>query len=229
MNITVVSACTASKAIATPDQLLMEDFMKAGSHLQSRVNSLAQFSMTAENLYTGESHCRLRSGIERANLKGASVNHWIVSAGFGIVRSTDRLVPYDATFMQLKKKGRQAWTARLGLELAIRQILAEPADLILLPLGKTYLEACNLRAVKHTGGPAFALISQGSCQLLSEAITPILLKQADTATFSAGMVGLKGAVAARILTDHVDDPLSVLDCTRRAASQAPPQFDLFVQ
>lgn len=229
MKITVVSSCTASKAIATPDQLRMEDFLKAGSHLQSRVDSLAQFSMAAGNLYTGESHCRLRSGIQRASMKGANVTHWIVSAGFGIVRSTAQLVPYDATFMQLDKKGRQTWRARLGLDLAIRQILVEPADLILLALGKTYLEACNLRAVEHTGGRTFALISQGSSQLLSEAIAPIFLKQVDTAVFSAGMVGLKGAVAARILTDHEADPLSVLDCARRAASQAPPQFDLFVQ
>src|SRR5690348_7730055 len=102
MKIQVITSCTGEKRHSAPNQLVQEDFR--GLHdsglFNARLQSLSECFLPAEDMYTGEQHARLMSGVQtiRKSLSDDAVDVWILSAGYGLISGHVRIVPYECTF-----------------------------------------------------------------------------------------------------------------------------------
>ena len=201
MKITVITSCTGTKAVRLPNQLTLADFRRGREHVTARESEIPGQSLPAEYMYRGEQHLRLMRGVHAARQAGIEVNLRIVSAGYGLVSADTPLKPYDATFDDLPAKEARKWADQLGLSTQLQNALAEPADCALILLGGTYLKVCGLDKVRTAPRSTWALCGTGAVRRFPEAIEPIPLTEADTRWFNAGLVGLKGEVAARILEE----------------------------
>jgi len=100
------------------------------------------------------------------------------------------------------------WAQTLGIPAAIRAELAEPCDLCIVLLGSDYLRACALDEQIRLGGPTVFLCGKHAAHRLPRIpnLHPVVLSNAEATTFSCGLVGLKGEVAARVLESLANNP-----------------------
>lgn len=199
MNVTVITSCTGEKAVTSPSQLTMTDFTKGHAHVRQREQELSPLMCPAGTLYTGEQHKRLMRGVLSARSRGITIDVRILSAGYGFVGENQLLAPYNATFNGMRKKELAAWSESLAVHPGLLKILAIPADLVLILLGEKYQSACRLDLVPSLPTRIVALTGAAAARNISATIQPIVLKEEHTRQFNAGLIGLKGECARRIL------------------------------
>lgn len=202
MKILIVTSCTGEKATESPEQLTLDDFRKGKSHVAMCEAMLESQMLPAESLYTGMQHQRLMRGVAvaRGN-SGLEINLNIVSAGYGLVPGSQKLLPYEATFIGMKTVEAREWAKHLKLAHDVRDLLAQPYDLALILLGDDYLQALALDSDVTLGGPTILFCGKGSAAKLPalNGLKPIVLANKDATRFSCGMIGIKGELASRIL------------------------------
>ena len=209
MRVRVITSCTGEKSLSSPEQLTLADFRLGAPHVQAREAVLRELLTPAEDLYSGLQHVRLMRGVRAAReASSIEVDLQILSAGYGLVVADQKLAPYEATFIGMGRKGIDAWAQALGIPSAIRVALAEPCDLCLVLLGKDYLRACALDEQVQLGGPTLFLCGKDAAQRLPKIpyLYPVVLANPEATTFSCGLVGLKGEVAARVLENLAKHP-----------------------
>lgn len=138
-SILVISSCGKLKAISHPEQPTCTSL----SNKQQREEAKRKFlkmSMEAGNLYTGEQARFIRKSLEVLRLF-SSVEHKILSAGFGLVNEKDLLPPYDCSFTNRTKKDIQIMSRNLSIPDEAKRIAEENYELVYLALGKDYLTA----------------------------------------------------------------------------------------
>jgi hypothetical protein len=180
-SLLILSTCTATKA-------------SEATHVAVR----------AEELYAGQQHRRLMSGVRvyrDAGEPGGPLDLHIVSAGHGVVAASEPLRSYDATFTGMRRAQLQRRAARLRVPRAVSDLLARPRRLAVLLLGEDYLHAAHLHATTALGAPTIVFTSPGGARRLpaSPQLHPIPLDNRDAQRFSCGLVALKGELAARLL------------------------------
>jgi hypothetical protein len=212
MRIVVITSCTGEKAVEDERALRQSDFERGAPHLAVREQELAHLLTPAETLYSGQQHARLMRGVQAFRAAPPStettLDLWILSAGYGFVPGERHLAPYECTFQGMKKAELERWAEHLGVPQAIRRLLAEPYDLVLLLLGDSYLAACGLDETVVLGGPTLALcgsVMAGQLPALDGLRTVVLTNQ-EAKRFSCGLVGLKGELGARLLRLLRTDP-----------------------
>lgn len=202
-RVLVLSSCTGLKEESSGGGLVMEDFLRGRQHVQARhASDLEQVLTAAENLYRGQQHLRLMRGVRAARAADAfDLDLRILSAGYGVVRASDFLAPYECSLGELPKAQRLDWTRRLGVESDVRSFLAERYSLALILLGEEYLEVCGLSPDWDLGGPTAVLCGAHAALRLPPLLDlcPLVLTKRDATRFSCGLVGLKGEVAGRLL------------------------------
>lgn len=202
MKILIVTSCTGEKATESPEQLTLDDFRKGKSHVAMCEAKLESQMLPAESLYTGMQHQRLMRGVAvaRGN-SGLEINLNIVSAGYGLVPGSQKLPPYEATFIGMKTVEAREWAKHLKLAHDVRDLLAQPYDLALILLGDDYLQALALDSDVTLGGPTILFCGKASAAKLPtlNGLKPIVLANKDATRFSCGMIGIKGELASRIL------------------------------
>jgi len=209
MRIRVITSCTGEKSVSSPDQLTLDDFRQGAEHVRTRETAFGDLLTPAEDLYTGLQHQRLMRGVRTARAAtGIDVDLRILSAGYGLVSADQNLAPYEATFIGMGRKGADAWAQTLSIPTAIRAALAEACDLCIVLLGNDYLRACALDDQIQLGGPALFLCGKDAALRLPQIpnLHPVVLWNAEATTFSCGLVGLKGEVAARVLENLANKP-----------------------
>jgi hypothetical protein len=202
MKILIVTSCTGEKATESPEQLTLDDFRKGKSHVAMCEAKLESQMLPAESLYTGMQHQRLMRGVAVARENsGLEINLNIVSAGYGLVPGSQKLLPYEATFIGMKTVEAREWAKHLKLAHDVRDLLAQPYDLALILLGDDYLQALALDSDVTLGGPTILFCGKGSAAKLPalNGLKPIVLANKDATRFSCGMIGIKGELASRIL------------------------------
>ncbi len=225
MRIVVVTSCTGEKSVSAPKQLTMEDFRKGASHLQKREAELSALAAPAEALYSGQQHIRLMRGVSEFRSWGANaaatLDLWILSAGYGLVPSNQILAPYEATFSGMSKAEVALWSAQLKIREHTARVLREPATAAMLLLGDSYLDALDLNSIDELGATTLVLCSRKSAQKLRRRpnLRPVPLDTSDTKRFGAGLVALKGELGARLLSAMASNPALVGDL-------ADPAFDV---
>ena len=153
----------------------------------------------AEKLYSGQQHIRLMRGVAavREGAAGANLSLWIVSAGYGLVRSDQMLAPYEATFSGMSLRQVAEWSQKLGLPKDVKRALSSPYDIGIVLLGDSYLAACSLGSDLALGGPTVFLCAKGSAARVPrvEGARVVQLGIDDTRRYGAGLVALKGEIA----------------------------------
>jgi hypothetical protein len=205
MKIRVITSCTGEKQHSPENQLTQGDFEYLHEPAQFKLleERLAEFRMPAENLYTGQQHVRLMEGVrDLREVRGAdSVDLWTLSAGYGLIPGNREIVPYECTFQGMKAKEIDAWAKHLHVPQDVRELLAQPADMILVLLGDSYLRALALDDDVTFAAPTLFFIGRTSRKRIQGEgplrIVPISNPEAKR--FSCGLVGLKGELAKRIL------------------------------
>jgi queuine/archaeosine tRNA-ribosyltransferase len=210
MRILVITSCTGQKSQETPETpegLTCDDFARGARHVKAKEKALKALMTPAEDLYTGQQHVRLMRAARTAREK-FDVDIRVVSAGYGVVRGNRKLAPYECTFTGRGKANLRAWADQLKIPEHFRVAVSEPFDLGLLLLGDDYLTACDLQADIRLGGPVIALCGRNSIKRLPAiaGLKPVGLSNAEAKRFSCGLVGLKGEIAARLLSRLVEDP-----------------------
>jgi hypothetical protein len=220
MKITVITTCTGSKAITATNPLTLEDFQAGPALVEQRCKEIASLCLPAGQMYTGEQHVHLMRGVHAARAAGHQVDVHIISAGFGVLKEDEEIVPYEATFNDMGKKECIDWGQVLGIPQRVQDILAEPADMSLVLLSEKYLDAAEVDAVNDVAGPTWAICASSAVKRFSPSIQKVPLVQADTKRFHTTMIGLKGAVAALVLA--AKNPFAEL----RSLSSDPRQLSL---
>lgn len=206
MKILILTSCTGEKQHAPAGQLTKHDFLTLHEREKFRAieERLAHYRLPAEEMYTGLQHVRLMRGVRafREKARKGSVDLRIVSAGYGVIKGTRKIVPYECTFQGMKKKELIEWSDHLRIPQEIRKVLATPYDFGLVLLGDSYLGACQLDDQVHLGGPTLFLCGSAVSKRFPSIphARTVVLTNNETKRFSCGLVGLKGEVASRLLT-----------------------------
>jgi hypothetical protein len=209
--IRIVTSCTGEKRHSPENQLALEDFQRGGDDLARREEELSSFASAAGELYTGQQHLRLMAGVAAYRQSGGEIDLRVLSAGYGLVEESRVIVPYEATFIGMASKAVREWGERIGAPAAVREALAQPCELQLVLLGDGYLSACALDDKVRLGGPTIVFCGKGARRKLPTiaGLLPVVLTNAHAKRFSCGLVGLKGEVAKRLLSQIAEGTLTV--------------------
>ena len=219
MKIRIMTSCTGDKKHSPANQLTQADFqlLPQTEVFASREAELNTYRTPAEDLYTGQQHIRLMRGVQllRQNLGPEKVDLWILSAGYGIIPGSRSIVPYECTFQGMKSSDIKLWGAHLHTPEDARLFFSQSADLTLVFLGDSYLQALQLDEQVVFGAPTLFLTSTGSDKLVQGQGNwrTLPLTSKDASRFSCGLVGLKGELAHRLsswLTQQGSDGISTL-------------------
>lgn len=218
MRIVVISSCTGDKSVADARALTRADFQKGPAHVEKRERQLEDKLTPASQLYSGQQHVRLLRGLTSVN--GAfTVDLFILSAGYGLVRAERLLAPYECTFAGMSAVSLRKWADRLAIPESVRAALAPPYDLALILLGDSYIKACALDDSLKLGGLTLLLCGQGAARRLPS--LPLLrivpASTPEASLFRCPLVGLKGELAARLLSRLAASP-SLVSCLRDPAT-----------
>jgi len=227
MRIVVITSCTGEKSVESPEALTLEDFQQGSKHVQAKEKALSSLLTPAEDLYTGQQHVRLMRGVHsfREKAPEQTLDLFVLSAGYGVVKGEQKLAPYEATFATMKKGPLRDWADQLKVPQAFREVVEAPYDLALILLGDDYLDACQLDDQIQLGGPTILFCGGNTFKKLPKIknLHAIPLTNQEAKRFSCGLVALKGDLAAQALSHlaegkeglesllHTDDLLSSLD------------------
>lgn len=203
MRLVILSSCTAQKAVRDDRALTLADFQLGRAHVSRREEELAGKLSPAEDLYRGQQHVRLMRGVRavRAARPRWEIDLQIASAGYGIVPGDRRLAPYECSFNGMSLEEIRDRARQLRLRSTFRRVLSAPYDLALILLGETYLLACDPDDHMVLGGPTLVICGRSAVGRVPHLpnIRVLPISEDDTRRFSAGLVGLKGEVAGRVL------------------------------
>jgi hypothetical protein len=205
MKVRILTSCTGEKQFSPDNQLTQDDFrlLHDGEAFKAREDSLAEYRVAAEDLYTGQQHARLMKGVRQLRETTGSVNVelWILSAGYGLIPGERRIMPYECTFQGMKTAELRKWAGHLRVAESAREFFAEPAGLNLVLLGDSYLKALCLDDSFEIAAPTLFLTSNGALKQIKGkgSIRAVPLSNREAKRFSCGLVALKGELAKRIL------------------------------
>ena len=138
-NILVISSCTKSKSVSSKDQPRCDSLQN--SH--GRNAALSKFSSkltSAIDLYTGPQAKAIRRALSILR-RDYTVDHFIISAGFGFVHESEKLPPYECSFSGKGKRKIREMAKNLNINTAITSKVMNTYDMVYLALGKDYLES----------------------------------------------------------------------------------------
>ena len=208
-RILIVTSCTGEKSVEDKRALTLADFRRGSEHVARRERELADLLTPAEDLYSGQQHVRLMRGVRALRQSnGFTVDLWVLSAGYGLVPASRRLAPYEATFQGMKSAELRRWADALNVPADIRRVLAGEYDLALVLLGDEYLKACAFGADVQLDGLTLLFCGANTANRLPRManLRPVVLSTPEATRFSCGLVGLKGEVGARLLTQLEETP-----------------------
>ncbi|MCY3413055.1 MAG: hypothetical protein INQ03_15565 [Candidatus Heimdallarchaeota archaeon] len=150
-RILVISSCSKSKKIQIHDQ---PDSERLNTR-QKRRNEIVRFQdilYPARELYTGYNHAAIKYGVAklRDRIGKDKVDHYILSAGFGLVNENQALPPYDTSF-----SGRSTEEIReMGQQLDILNSISRlpKYQLVYIALSNEYLTALGDISILNTLG-----------------------------------------------------------------------------
>ncbi len=250
MRLLIITSCTGQKSVKSEQGLTCDDFTQGAAHLKSREEELKEYLTPASDIYSGQQHVRLMRGIEAVKDK-LEIDLHIVSAGYGLIKGSQEIAPYECTFTGRGKSNLADWAQQLNIPKQFRDVISEPFDLGLLLLGDDYLAACQLGEDIQLGGPTIAFCGGNTAKELPKlpGLVPVAMSNPEAKRFSCGLVGLKGEIANRLLRGLADnkftleqliksdaDILSMLDKkeptpikTKRGAARANPTVDRVIE
>lgn len=164
----IVSACSASKRFNPADQPTELELDDSAQRVKAEAR-LARHRLPAAEMYTGNGHGYVREGIKAMRDQGCFVSHLILSAGYGLVKETDCIAPYNVTFSGVSKKRIEERGRRLKLR---EQLVANAKghDQVVIILGREYLIAIGLPLPVDLLPPTLVYVAPSLRSRLGEAV-----------------------------------------------------------
>ena len=205
MKVCVITTCTGEKAKTVDSLITLDEFRQGKEKVTEREKELADFLVSAEEMYTGQQHVRLMRGVEAIGRDKVALH--ILSAGYGFLPADQKIAPYEATFQGMRKKELREWADQLEVPEDFREILKVPCDFTLVLLGDDYLQACAIDDELEFPSPTLLFCGKGAAKRMSqrENLRIITLSNPDAKRFSCPLISLKGEVANRILSSVQKD------------------------
>ena len=146
MRILIVDQCSASKDHSDGvDPLELDDI--EGSP-EEAISSSDLNGIEAADLYTGKQQRRIDTAVRNLRQKGHEVDRFFVSAGFGLVRETERLPPYNVTFSGMNNERIRQRGEELGItDKLVDQVGKDRYELAFFALGSDYYRAMDIEQV----------------------------------------------------------------------------------
>lgn len=194
-KILVVTSCTRQKKYNIENQLTLNDFYNQKG-LKEKENNLKNFACSAVKMYTGLQHLRLVEGINilRNTFGEKAIDLAIISAGYGLIKEDDIIVPYEVTFNNMKVREINAHAHFLEIHDQFEKLVAN-YDLIFVLLGEKYLRSLQLPIKTYNEQIFFFLASQESLNYVQglKAKSYLLpLSNLEAKKYHYCLVGLKG-------------------------------------
>jgi hypothetical protein len=185
--------------------MTLDEFRQGKEKVTEREKELADFLLSAEEMYTGQQHVRLMRGIEAIGRDKVDLH--ILSAGYGFLPADQKIAPYEATFQGMRKKELREWADQLEVPEAFRRILSKSFDLTLVLLGDDYLQACAIDDELAFPSPTLLFCGKGAAKRISprENLRIITFSNPDAKRFGCPLISLKGEIANRILSSVQKD------------------------
>lgn len=204
MKLRILTSCTGEKLHTEHGVLTQDDFRHLHEPgFQLLEDNLSEYRTPAQDIYTGQQHVRLMSGIRRMReaMGEDSVALSILSAGYGIIAGDRSVVPYECTFQGMKTEEIKKWAAHLNVPQDARSFFAEPADLTIVLLGDSYLRALALDDAVEFAAPTLFFTSTRAQKHVrgNGMFRKVPQENRDAKRFSCGLVGLKGELGKRLL------------------------------
>lgn len=214
MRTLVITSCTGQKKVSPENLLLQDDFLDI-EHLRVREKELVEFEYSAGEMYTGMQHLRLMEGMEklREHFSEYIVDLDIVSAGYGLINESERIVPYEVTFNSMKSSELVEWSKKLKIHQDL-QMRIRDYDLVIFLLGDKYLRALQLPFREVDSEKRLVFLAGRSSRKLIPDEPPyyfIEVGQDDAKSFSYGLVGLKGYLFKLLVEDFVNKDQIMFD------------------
>lgn len=168
----------------------------------------AKASAPAELLYQGHQQRYLMEGVNYyRKAKGEdSIDVFIISAKYGVVKGSDVLEPYDHSFLGTSKNALRERARALSIPANAAHFLSAEADLRLVLLGNEYFDACQFQWEEipyHGDRHTIILCSHEKAATIPDQlrtrIYPIGLGVAEAKKYRGALANLKGNLAARLL------------------------------
>ena len=210
VHIRLLSSCTSKKIVESTNALTLEDSREGAEHLRQRKADLKSVQRPAAEMYAGRQHQHMMRGIHQARQApdAVSIELHIMSAFYGLLEEETPIVPYECTFSNMPKGQIRTWADELNIPDETRTVLAAPSDLILILLGKSYVEAVQFDAEMEFGGPTLFFCAQSVADNLPDwpGVKKVALSLTEAKRFSQGLVWIKGWMAEQILLRVARNP-----------------------
>lgn len=214
MKTLIVTSCTGEKKVSPSNKLFKEDFLDA-SRLKQRELELQEYAYTAGEMYTGMQHLRLMEGIEtlRNTYGKDSVDLCIVSAGYGLIKEEDKVVPYEVTFNSMKASEVDEWAKFLNINKNLNEAI-KGYDIVIFLLGDKYLRSLSLPVESANENQRLIFLASKTSKKLIPNKKPyyfLEVGQEDAKSFSYGLIGLKGYLIKLLFNEISRNGLNILD------------------
>ena len=143
MRILVVGSCGKKKLTQHPDAPSCSD-LAINSDLSEWKSKFSNLVFPAGKMYTGYQNRELAAATDGLRaVKGVEVDMYIISAGFGMLKETTLIPPYECSFNNMNKAEILERAEYLGIREAFRGICGRNYDLLYLALSKKYMLALD--------------------------------------------------------------------------------------
>lgn len=207
MRILVVTSCTGQKKYSPDNQLTLNDF-KDPILLNKKSKELSSYEETAGQMYTGRQHTSLMKGIEEYRKYQKDLDVAILSAGYGLLKEDDKIVPYNVTFNSMKSKEIKEWSHQQKMTEQLQGLISS-YNLVFFLLGDAYLKAIEWDNIKINGNQKmifFVGYASRNKVLVQENTYTMAMGSKEAKYFGAGLVWLKGELFSRLLHFLVNSP-----------------------
>lgn len=235
-KVLVVTSCTGEKICQPPNKLQLTDFENP-TIMKKREIELTQYKATAGEMYTGAQHVALMDGVKYYREHSGQIDVGILSAGYGMLREDNIIVPYEVTFNSMSGIKLKSWSKHLSITPTLQEWIQD-YDLIFFLLGDKYLHAIEWPLKTRKDQKLFFFAGDASKHniLISPNYYVIGARKLEAMVFHSGLIELKGflfrellkqAATERNLWDSVfDTPERVRDYLL-CSLQSEQQISLF--
>lgn len=203
----VVSSCTGSKAKKCHDKLEQIDFQKKDKEVIKQQYS--QYLLPAAKMYTGRQHVMVMQGVNtlREIYGRQAISLKIISAAYGLLDEDEPIVPYNASFSNMKMALLDAWAKKLGIREDLQGSISG-YDLVFFLLGSNYLRATGLPVETREGQNFFFFAPGTSAPLIPDCPNyhMITLGIQEASFFKDMQISLKGRLFKLLCEEIVVNP-----------------------
>lgn len=138
-KILIINSCSKSKSVSHEAQPKCSDLISKERREIQKLK-FKEILTPAGQLYTGQQAKSIAKSVQLLK-KQHKVDYYIISAGFGLVKESELLPPYECSFSNLRKQDIRRMSQSLEIEKSLQNEIRDSYDLIYLALGKDYITA----------------------------------------------------------------------------------------